>query len=68
MAVSPETGSIKLTHISRVLNELSAIEQEITREQAELLAQRRATMTVWVQTASLKELDAVIDFISRTRF
>ncbi len=35
--------------------------------QADDVQERRATLTVWVQTATSKQLDAVIHFLQTTR-
>jgi hypothetical protein len=52
-----------------VLRELGGnVAQELTREQAERLAQLRADLTLFAQTATLVELEGVVDFIRTTRF
>jgi hypothetical protein len=64
MTLSPDT---KLTRINRMLREIGGINQEIKAEAAQD-AERRAMLTVWVQTASSKELSAVIHLLETTRF
>jgi hypothetical protein len=61
MTVSPDT---KLARIKHMLPAIGGINQAEEVQDAE----RRAMLTVWVQTASSKELSAVIHFLETTRF
>ena len=58
MTVSPGT---KLARIKDLLPAIGGLDQ------ADEVQERRAMLTVWVQTASSKQLDAVIHFLQTTR-
>ena len=61
MNVSPDD---KLAQIKVLLPEIRGIIEAEDPDDAE----RRATLTVWVQTATSRQLRTVIDIISRTRW
>ncbi len=61
MTVSPD---IKLAQIKDLLTTVGGISPAEEVEDAE----RRAMLTVWVQTAPSKQLKAVINFLNTTRF
>jgi hypothetical protein len=58
MTVSPD---IKLARIKDFLPKIGGVNDD------DDLQQRRAMLTVWVQTATSKQLDAVIHFLQTTR-
>jgi hypothetical protein len=60
MTVPPGT---KLARIKDLLPAIGGVVQADKAQDAE----RRAMLTVWVQTASSKELEAVIHFLQTTR-
>jgi len=68
MSVPPEIRNATLDAVNRALREIGGVVQELPPTEAKRLAEERASLATWTHTASLKELDGVINFINRTRF